>query len=128
MPSEGHSRQILKSIGILMGALLLSRLLGFAREWTVAHQMGSNSITDAYYAAFMLPDFLTYMVAGGSLEIFFIHVFAKYIAETKEHEAWHLFSAVLPLMIVLLLPLLFLPDICASRIVRIIAPVFNPSC
>lgn len=127
MPSEGHSRQILKSIGILMGALLLSRLLGFAREWTVAHQMGSNSITDAYYAAFMLPDFLTYMVAGGSLEIFFIPVFAKYIAEKKEEEAWHLFSTVLTFMIVLLLPVLVLAEIFTPHIVRIIAPGFNPA-
>lgn len=127
MSSTGHSRQIIKSIGILMGALLLSRLLGFAREWTVAHQMGSNSITDAYYAAFMLPDFLTYMVAGGSLEIFFIPVFAKYIAEKKEEEAWHLFSTVLTFMIVLLLPLLALAEIFAPQIVSIIAPGFNPA-
>jgi putative peptidoglycan lipid II flippase len=126
MSSVGHSRQIIKSIGILMGALLLSRLLGFAREWTVARQMGSNSITDAYYAAFMLPDFLTYMVAGGSLEIFFIPVFAKYIAEKKEQEAWHLFSTVLTFMIVLLLPLLALAEILTPQIVSIIAPGFNP--
>ena len=127
MSSEGNSRQILKSIGILMGALLLSRLLGFLREWTVAHQMGSNAITDAYYAAFMLPDFLTYMVAGGSLEIFFIPVFTKYIAEKKEEEAWHIFSTVITFMIVLLLPLLTLAEIFAPHIVRIITPGFNPA-
>ena len=77
-------------------------MLGFAREWTVAHQMGSNATTDAYYAAFVLPDFLTYLVAGASLEIFFIPVFTKYMAEKKEEEAWHIFSTVVTFVIVLL--------------------------
>src|ERR1700747_2629789 len=110
MAPETNNRQILKSIGILMGALLLSRMLGFVREWTVAHQMGSNATTDAYYAAFVLPDFLTYLVAGGSLEIFFIPVFTKYMAEKKEKEAWHIYSTVVTFMIVLLLPLLTLAE------------------
>jgi putative peptidoglycan lipid II flippase len=127
MPSGTSNRQILKSIGILMGAFLLSRMLGFVREWTVAHQMGSNATTDAYYAAFMLPELLTYMVAGGSLEIFFIPVFTKYIIEKKEDEAWHIFSTVLTFIIILLLPLLVLAEIFAPHIVRIIAPGFNPA-
>ncbi len=111
----------------MMGALLLSRILGFVREWTVAHQMGSNATTDAYYAAFMLPEFLTYMVAGGSLEIFFIPVFTKYLIEKREEEAWHIFSTVTTFMVVLLLPLLVLGEIFAPQIVRIIAPGFNPT-
>ena len=127
MPPETNNRQILKSIGILMGALLLSRMLGFVREWTVAHQMGSNATTDAYYAAFVLPDFLTYLVAGGSLEIFFIPVFAKYMAEKKEEEAWHIYSTVVTFVIVLLLPLLTLAEIFTPQIVRIIAPGFHPA-
>lgn len=127
MTVESHHRQIIKSIGIIMGAVLLSRLLGFFREWTVAHQIGSNATTDAYYAAFMLPDFLTYMVAGGSLEIFFIPVFTKYVAEKKEEEAWHVFSVVITFMVLLLVPLLLAAEIFAPHIIRIIAPGFNPA-
>jgi putative peptidoglycan lipid II flippase len=127
MLAESHHRQIVKSIGIVMGAVLLSRVLGFAREWTVAHQMGSNSITDEYYAAFMLPDFLTYMLAGGYFELFFIPVFTKYIAEKKEEEAWHVFSTVITFIVVLLAPLLVLAEIFAPHFVRIIAPGFSPA-
>jgi putative peptidoglycan lipid II flippase len=125
MNTENHHREIVKSIGIVMGAVLLSRMLGFVREWTVAHQMGSNSLTDAYYAAFMLPDFLTYMVAGGSLEIFFIPVFTKYIVENKEEEAWHVFSTVITFLIVILVPVIVLGEIFAPQLVRLIAPGFD---
>jgi hypothetical protein len=37
-----HARRIVQSTGIVMAAILLSRLLGFLREWTVAHQIGSG--------------------------------------------------------------------------------------
>ena len=81
-----------------MGGILASRLLGFFREWSVAHQVGSNAMTDAYYAAFTLPDFLNYLVAGASLSVTFIPVFTKYAAEDREDEAWHVFSTVITFM------------------------------
>ena len=62
MPSSNVTGRIAKASGIVMAGMLLSRLLGFLREWTVAHQIGSNSITDTYYAAFTLPDFLNYLL------------------------------------------------------------------
>src|SRR5215469_13447663 len=87
--------RIARSTGIVMASVLVSRALGFVREWTVAHQIGSNATTDAYYAAFTLPDFLNYLVAGGSLSLIFIPVFTKYMAEGCEAEAWHVFSTVI---------------------------------
>ena len=65
MAASTLNRRIAQSTGIVMASVLASRLLGFLREWLVAHQIGSNAITDAYYAAFTLPDFLNYLVAGG---------------------------------------------------------------
>src|SRR5579863_8092328 len=92
------TRRIAASTGIVMASVLVSRILGFFREWTVAHQIGSNAITDAYYAAFTLPDFLNYLVAAGSLSLTFIPVFTKYVAEQREDEGWHVFSTVISLM------------------------------
>src|SRR5690348_8398471 len=83
---QSLNRRIAQSTGIVMASVLASRVLGFMREWLVAHQIGSNAITDAYYAAFTLPDFLNYLVAGGPLRITFIPVFAKFAAENKEEE------------------------------------------
>ncbi len=91
-------RRVFASTAIVMGGILLSRVLGFFREWTVAHQVGSNAMTDAYYAAFTLPDFLNYLVAGASLSVTFIPVFTKYAAEDREDEAWRVFSTVITFM------------------------------
>ena len=80
MSTSSVTRRIAQASGIVMASVLLSRILGFLREWTVAHQIGSNAITDTYYAAFTLPDFLNYLVTGGSLSLTFIPVFAQYLA------------------------------------------------
>jgi putative peptidoglycan lipid II flippase len=119
-------RRIVQSAGIVMAGVLLSRILGFLREWMVAHQIGSNASTDAYYAAFTLPDFLNYLVAGGSLSLTFIPVFSKFAAENREHEGWHVFSTVITVMGLVLVALVALGEIFAPRLVPLVAPGFNP--
>jgi putative peptidoglycan lipid II flippase len=109
-----------------MATVLASRILGFLREWTVAHQIGSNAITDAYYSAFTLPDFLNYLVAGGSLSITFIPVFAKFVAENREDEGWHVFSTVITSMGLVLFALIIVGEVYAARLVQLIAPGFSP--
>ncbi|HEY6903381.1 MAG TPA: lipid II flippase MurJ, partial [Candidatus Acidoferrales bacterium] len=127
MAQQSLNRTIIQSTGIVMASVLLSRVLGFAREWTVAHQIGSNAITDAYYAAFTLPDFLNYLVAGGSLSITFIPVFAKFAAENKEEEGWHVFSTVMTFMGLLVIALIVVAEIFAPQLVSAIAPGFGPA-
>src|SRR5215470_8802904 len=119
-------RRIFAATGIVMASVLLSRILGFFREWTVAHQMGSNAVTDAYYAAFTLPDFLNYLIAGGSLSVTFIPVFAKYVAENREEEGWRVFSTVITVMGFVLMALVLLGEIYAKNLVGLIAPGFGP--
>jgi putative peptidoglycan lipid II flippase len=121
------TRRIVQASGIVMVSILLSRLLGFLREWTVAHQIGSNAVTDTYYAAFTLPDFLNYLVAGGSLSITFIPVIAQYMAENREEEGWHVFSTVITAMGLLLTGLVIAGEIFAPLLVAAIAPGFLPA-
>ncbi len=126
MATSTVTRRIAQASGIVMVSVLASRLLGFFREWTVAHQIGSNAVTDAYYAAFNLPDFLNYLVAGGALSITFIPVFTHYMAENREEEGWHVFSTVITVMGLLLAACIAAGEIFAPQLVKIIAPGFSP--
>jgi putative peptidoglycan lipid II flippase len=127
MNSAHLTRRIAQASGIVMASVLASRVLGFFRDWTVAHQIGSNAITDAYYAAFTLPDFLNYLVAGGSLSLTFIPVFTKYVAENREDEGWHVFSTVVTAMGFLLGAVVLAGEIFAPQVVQLIAPGFGPA-
>jgi putative peptidoglycan lipid II flippase len=124
-PQSMH-RRVATSTAIVMAGILLSRVLGFFREWVVAHQVGSNAMTDAYYAAFTLPDFLNYLVAGASLSVTFIPVFTKYASEGREEEGWRVFSTVVTFMGLLLTALLLAGEWFAPQLARLIAPGFGP--
>src|SRR5215469_10998877 len=124
--TEAMHRRIAVATIIVTTSVLLSRVLGFFREWAVAHQIGPGAATDAYYAAFTLPDFLNYLVAGGSLSVTFIPVFAKYVAENREEEGWRVFSTVITLMGFVLVALVLLGEIFAKNLVGLIAPGFGP--
>jgi putative peptidoglycan lipid II flippase len=127
MPSSNVTGRIAKASGIIMAGVLLSRLLGFFREWTVAHQIGSNSVTDTYYAAFTLPDFLNYLVAAGALSVTFIPVFSRYLAEKQEDEGWYAFSTVVTVMGLTLVALVGIGELFAPQLVGAIAPGFAPA-
>ncbi len=126
MSSAPLTRRIVQASGIVMGSVMISRFLGFFRDWTVAHQIGSNAMTDAYNSAFTLPDFLNYLVAGGSLSLTFIPVFTKYVAENREDEGWHVFSTVITAMGILLVGVIVVGEIYAPQLVQLITPGFSP--
>lgn len=127
MKAAHVTRRIAQASGIVMASVLASRILGFLRDWTIAHQIGANAITDSFYAAFTLPDFLNYLVAGASLSLTFIPVFTKYVAQNREDEGWHVFSTVVTVMGALLVVIVLTGEIFASRLVQVISPGFNPA-
>src|SRR5580704_16014429 len=124
-PTRALGRQIAFSTGIVMASVLLSRVLGFGREWAVAHQVGSNATTDSYYAAFTLPDFLNYLVAAGSLSVTFIPVFSKYMAAQDEDEGWRVFSIVITFMGLVLIGVVVAAEFLAPQLVSVITPGFG---
>jgi putative peptidoglycan lipid II flippase len=128
MTANTHNRLVVKSVGVIMVGVLASRFLGFLREWSVAHLMGSSAMTDTYYAAFSLPDFFNYLVAGVAIEVIFVPVFMMYLADDKKEEGWRVFSTIMTFVGLLLIVLIGFGEIFASQIVRsVVAPGFNPA-
>ena len=120
--SATQRRQLfLRSAAIVAASVFLSRVLGFLREWAIAHQVGSNAITDAYYAAFTIPDILNYLLAGGALSVTFLPVFLEYVTSERREEAWRVFSTVLTTMTVVLLGLVVVGEVYAATLTRLIA-------
>ncbi|MBP1684295.1 MAG: mviN [Deltaproteobacteria bacterium] len=80
---------------LLAGSVLLSRILGYAREALLAYQVGARSSTDAYFAAFQIPDLLNYLLAGGALSIAFLPLYTRYLARRDADAAHRFFTTVL---------------------------------
>jgi putative peptidoglycan lipid II flippase len=127
IPAHSMHRRVAVATVIVTVSILISRILGFARDWAVAHLAGANGVSDIFYAAFTLPDILNYLTAGGSLSITFIPVFAKYVAEGEEHEGWRIFSTVMSVMGVVLIVFVAAGEIFAGPIVARLFSGFPPA-
>lgn len=97
-----------------MIATLLARIVGALRDVYVAAAFGAGPLTDAYIAAFTLPDFLLYLFAGGSISITFISLYGRRIAAGAEAEAEEAFSIIITVLVlaftvVAMLGVLFAP-------------------
>jgi len=111
---------------LMMASVFISRLLGYARDAVIAYQHGATPETDAYFVAFTIPDFLNYLLAGGSLSITFIPIFSKYLADGKEDEGYRSFSAIATVMGIGMLFFIILGEFLAERLIPLIAPGFPP--
>lgn len=87
----------------MMGAFVVSRVLGLAREAVLAFQFGTNPDLGAYQAAFRIPDFLFNVIGAGAIGSAFIPVFAGLTAKGEEDTAWRLASAIMNLLTLVLL-------------------------
>ena len=112
---------------LLVAAILLSRVVGFLREMYIAWAFGANSITDAYNAGFTIPDWLNYLVAGGTASITFVSIYTRFLAEDREDEARKTFSAVITIMTAVLGVGIILAEIFAPQLDRLMFSKFQPA-
>ncbi len=83
---------IIRTAGFLMVVNVLSRLLGYVRDVVMMNIFGQSIVTDAYNAAFSIPDTLYQILIGGAMSSAFIPVFASYLARNQEDDAWQVSS------------------------------------
>src|ERR1700756_4283325 len=95
-PSHQHSA--FSATLLLMTAVMLSRIIGYVREAYIAWAFGAGPATDAYVAGFTIPDWLNYLVAGGTASITFVSIYTRFLAEKREEDARKTFSAVITIM------------------------------
>src|ERR1700735_32479 len=73
-----HQHTAFSATLLLMTAVMLSRVIGYVREMYIAWAFGAGALTDAYNAGFTIPDFLNYILAGGTVSITFISIYTRF--------------------------------------------------
>src|SRR5437773_8194993 len=95
-PSREHTA--FSATVLLVTTILLSRIVGFLREMYIAWAFGATKITDAYLAGFTIPDWVNYLVAGGTASITFVSIYTRFLAEKREEDAQKTFSVIITVM------------------------------
>jgi putative peptidoglycan lipid II flippase len=123
-PSHQHSAY--SATLLLMSAVMVSRVIGYVREAYIAWAFGAGPQTDAYVAGFTIPDWLNYIVAGGTASITFISIYTRFLAQNKEEDAQKTFSIIITVMTVVLGIGTVLAEIFTPQIERHLFSGFNP--
>src|SRR5207247_1380869 len=92
------SRSLSIAAFIISLSYLLSRILGLIRDRLLATHFGVSAATDAYTAAFRIPDLLFTLLVSGAFAVAFIPVFIGFMEKDKQKKAWELANSLLNIL------------------------------
>ena len=121
-----HQHTAFSATLLLISTVMLSRVIGYARDAYIAWAYGAGGATDAYVAAFTLPDFLNYVVAGGAASITFISIYTRFLAEKRDADAQKTFSVIITVMTTVITVGTVIAEIFAPAFVRWFFSGFTP--
>jgi putative peptidoglycan lipid II flippase len=124
-PSYQHSA--FSATLLLMSAVMLSRVIGYIREAYIAYAFGAGPQTDAYVAAFTLPDWLNYILAGGAASITFISIYTRFLAQKRDADAQKTFSIVITVMSTVMIAGTVIAETFTLQFVRWMFHGFSPA-
>jgi putative peptidoglycan lipid II flippase len=110
-PSHAHS--VFSATVVLMASTFLSRIIGLVRVKYIMLLFGSGVAADAFNAAFVLPDTISYFLVGGAASITFVTILTRYRESGREAEGERSLSVILTTMYLVLGAAIVLAEIFA---------------
>lgn len=109
---------------IIGAASFVSRIIGMVRDRLFAHYFGAGDITDAYYAAFKIPDLVYNLLVVGALSAGFIPTFVELLHKDKK-EAWRITNAIINILGLLLIIICTFLIIFTPQLTHVLVPGFE---
>lgn len=120
-----HSHTAYTATILLMASAVLSRLMGLVRVKYIALVFGRGMEADAFNAAFVLPDMLSYFLVGGAASITFVTILTRYRDEGREADGERSLSVILTSMALVLGGAVLIAELAAPWFVRAWFPGFE---
>jgi len=115
---------LLRALATVSSMTLLSRILGFVRDFVIARIFGAGMLTDAFFVAFRLPNLLRRMFAEGAFSQAFVPVLAEYRNRRGEPETKTLIDRVSSVLFLALIAVSALGMAGAPLLIAVTAPGF----
>ena len=115
---------LLRALATVSGMTLLSRILGFVRDFVIARAFGAGLATDAFFVAFKLPNLLRRMFAEGTFSQAFVPILGEYKNKRGDQETLLLIDHVTSILSLVLLAVTALGVAAAPLLVWVSAPGF----
>lgn len=110
-----------------MVSTFLSRIIGLVRVKYIVWLFGRGVAADAFNAAFVLPDMISYFLVGGAASITFVTILTRYRESGREADGERSLSVILTTMYLVLGGAILLAEIVAPWYVRWWFDGFDPA-
>lgn len=108
--------------GVVAASILLSRVLGLARDVLIAGLIGVDADADLYFQAFLVPDLLNYLLAGAYLTITLVPILSHHLEDGDDRGASRAFTSVFRFMTVAIVLLTAVMWFAAPQLVDLVFP------
>lgn len=120
-----EKRNIARAAGILGSATMLSRVMGMVRDMVVSRLFGAGLATDAFFAAFQIPNMLRRFFAEGALTAAFVPTFSTTLARRGDEKARELANTCFTLLTIVMAAITLAGIILSPIIVGLMFPGFK---
>jgi putative peptidoglycan lipid II flippase len=115
---------LLRTLMAVSSLTMVSRVLGYVRDFFIARVFGAGLLTDAFFVAFKIPNLLRRLFAEGAFSQAFVPILAEYKNRSTPEETRSLIDAVSTVLFVALVVAAALGVALAPLIVYLTAPGF----
>jgi putative peptidoglycan lipid II flippase len=122
---RGSGRAAASGASLVAAGVLISRALGFVRDATIAHVLGTSTAAGALRAAMRIPNLLQNLFGEGALSASFIPVYARLRTEQRSDDAVRVAGAVFALLALLSAMLVLAGITWAPQLVALLTPGFS---
>ena len=120
-----EKRNIARAAGVLGFATVISRIMGMVRDMAVSRLFGAGLATDAFFAAFQIPNMLRRFFAEGALTSAFVPIFSEYYTKQGKEEARELANICFSVLTAVMALIVLLGVVFSPLIVSVMFPGFR---
>src|SRR5512136_1128721 len=120
-----EKKNIARAAGVLGFATIISRIMGLVRDMVVSRLFGAGFATDAFFAAFQIPNMLRRFFAEGALTSAFVPIFSEYYTRHGENDARELANVCFTILTMVMALVVILGIIFSPFIVSLMFPGFR---
>jgi len=117
-----EKRNIARAAGVLGFATIISRIMGMVRDMVVSRLFGAGFATDAFFAAFQIPNMLRRFFAEGALVAAFVPTFSEWHTQKGEDAARNLANVCFTMLTIVMALVTLIGILFSPQIVHLMCP------
>ena len=120
-----EKRNIARAAGVIGLATIISRIMGMVRDMVVSRLFGAGFATDAFFAAFQIPNMLRRFFAEGALTSAFVPTFSEVHSQQGDAAARELANICFTLLTIVIAAITAFGILFSPQIVGLMFPGFK---